>query len=58
MRRVAEGCRRAIYLVYDAEAVLERIQECAGDLAVPIEAWFHPPVSAPASRAFILAARA
>jgi hypothetical protein len=49
------GYRRAIYLVYGAEAVLERIQECAGDLAVPVEAWFHPAVSTPAARAFVLA---
>jgi hypothetical protein len=51
------GYRRAIYLVYGAEAVLERIQECAGDVAVTIEVWFHPVVSAPAVRAFVLAPR-
>ncbi len=48
------GYRRAIYLVYGAEAVLVRIQRCAGDLAVPIEVWFHPDAGAPAIPAFTL----
>ena len=48
------GYRRAIYLVYGNDAVLDRIQQCASQLAVPIEVWFHPAVGAPATRTFTL----
>jgi hypothetical protein len=48
------GYQRATYLVYGAEAVLERIQACAGKLAVPIEVWFHSEVGAPARPVFTL----
>jgi hypothetical protein len=51
------GYQRAIYLIYGAEAMLERVQRCAGDLAVPIEVWFHPAVTAPATRSVTLPPR-
>jgi hypothetical protein len=48
------GYQRPIYLVYGGKDMLPRIQQCATDVSVPIEVWFHPAVNAPATRAFIL----
>ena len=48
------GYQRAIYLIYGAEAVLDRIQQCAGEVVIPIEVWFHPADAASATRAFTL----
>jgi len=51
------GYQRAIYLIYGDEAVLDRIKQCAGELVIPTEVWFHPAVAAPATRAFTLPQR-
>ena len=48
------GYRRSIYLVYGAEALLGRIQRCAGNVAVPIEVWYHPAAGALAVHTFTL----
>ena len=48
------GYQRAIYLIYGAEAVLDRIQLCAGEVVIPIEVWFHPADAASTTRAFTL----
>jgi hypothetical protein len=48
------GYRRAIYLVYGVEAVLNPIQQFANDSTTPIEIWFHSHVSTSAARVFVL----
>ena len=48
------GYRRAIYLIYGNDAVLDRIQQCANEVAVPIEVWFHHAVGAAATHTFTL----